>query len=67
MNQKIESLFANWGILRINMFIESEKFKADNKDKYDNKFELNKALRKYINRKFKEDSKKLTNSRFNLF
>jgi hypothetical protein len=56
VNPKLETYFDNWKLLRANMYIESEIFRAENKDKYLNKVDLERALRRHLEKEFRKDT-----------
>jgi hypothetical protein len=58
-NPRLQTYFDNWKLLRANMYIESEIFRELNKDKYSNKIELGRALRRHLENKFRADTDKL--------
>lgn len=66
-SEKIEQLFDNWKLLRMEIYLESKRFIGKNKDKFQDEIELRKALRKYINQKFKLDTARLIELQKDIF
>ncbi len=57
--QNLQTLFDNWQIMRMCIYEESQKFRAENKGRY-NEVEMKRNLRSHISKKFENETKLLT-------
>ena len=55
----IQSLFANWALMRVLIKIESEKFLAQKQASFENEAACKRALSRHLNKVFKVDKQRL--------